>query len=128
VSFKDGAKTGELVSVGLTTVRREPPPPEPVLPEPPETQPTQEAQKATVEQTGADPPPEIASLRLEVASLRANVVRLSAQITRCQDWIDVVSSPLLKRLWFVLRGYRWKRLGTRTDTPWPPPTPGWWRS
>ena len=53
LAVSDGA------AVGVHDVVPEPPPPEPrPTPEPDPPTPTQAAQQATVEHTGADPPPE----------------------------------------------------------------------
>jgi len=58
VSFKDGTRLGESVSVAMVTVRHPPPAPEPAPPpDPPVAAPIQHAQTATIEHTGADPPP-----------------------------------------------------------------------
>ena len=60
MGFKDASQVADVAMVGLTTVRHEVPvavEPLPVPPVPPPT-PVQDAQDATVETTGADPPPE----------------------------------------------------------------------
>lgn len=116
MSFKDGTRAGESVSVAMVTVRRPPPAPEPAPPpDPPVAPPPQQAQTATIEQTGADPPPEwdirLRSCEARLDALRQNYLVLSSRIVECRDWIDVVSSPLYKRVWFVLCGWRWKHLG-----------------
>jgi len=52
VNVGDGRPVVELVTYP------DPPPPEPTVPPaPPETTPTSSAHEATIEQTGADPPP-----------------------------------------------------------------------
>lgn len=91
-----------------------------VWPAPVPTQ-RQRIQRATLAQTGADPPP-LASLQEEIRALRGNYESLARRLHQCEDWIDTVSSPLYKRLWFVLHGWRWKRLGRWTGpdtTAWP---------
>ena len=42
---------------------------------------------------------------------RQNYIAIAARVRACEKWIDTVSSPLWKRVLFVLRGYRWRRLG-----------------
>lgn len=81
---------------------------------------------ATLAHTGADPPPgcPCADHAARLASLRTNYQSLAARLHRVEDWIDTVSSPLYKRLWFVACGFRWKRLGRwrapMPMAPWPP--------
>ncbi len=36
---------------------------------------------------------------------------LAHRLHAVEEWIDVMSSPLWKRVWFVLCGWRWKHLG-----------------
>lgn len=65
-------------------------------------------------------------VRAHLESLRANYVSLAARLRLCEEWIDTMSSPLWKRIWFVLQGYRWKRLGrwrgAYDSDAWPPRT------
>lgn len=51
------------------------------------------------------------NLDADVRSLRIVTRALAARVQRCEEWIDVVSSPLWKRAWFVLTGWRWRHLG-----------------
>lgn len=102
-----------VVAVALQTVEPPPPPELPPVPPVPPPSPTRAAADATVEQTGADPPPgcDPRSLDARLRSLFVNQGVLAARLTRLEDWVDVVSSPLYKRVWFVLTGWRWARLG-----------------
>jgi len=54
---------------------------------------------------------QIVNLKTELASFIKNYKRETRYTRECQDWIDTFSSPILKRIWFWLKGYRWKRLG-----------------
>ena len=47
----------------------------------------------------------------EVESLRVNRVRDAARLRAVEEYIDTVSSPLWKRVWFVIQGYRFRRVG-----------------
>lgn len=132
MGLSERLKIADAAAVGVHDVVPEAPPPEPVLPPPPEAPtPTQAAQTATVEQTGADPPPACPcdAVAAELTALRHNYRALAARVHRTENWIDTVSSPLYKRLWFVVCGYRWRRLGRwwrPTGPPWPPPSEHWW--
>lgn len=53
----------------------------------------------------------LARLAAEVESLRVNRVRDAARLRGLEKYVDTVSSPLWKRLWWVLCGYRFRRLG-----------------
>jgi len=54
----------------------------------------------------------------ECESLRANLLALSARTRLCEKWIDRVESPLWKRVWFVMQGYRFHRLGVWYRASW----------
>jgi len=59
MAFKESSGIGDAGIVAFVDVTPDPPPPDPVLPPTPEdASPVQQAQSATIEQTGADPPPE----------------------------------------------------------------------
>jgi hypothetical protein len=59
MAFKESSGIGDHGQVAFVDVTPDPPPPDPILPPPPEdASPVQQAQSATIEQTGADPPPE----------------------------------------------------------------------
>lgn len=47
---------------------------------------------------------ELDVLKRQMQALRRNYNRLDA-------WLDTVNSPLYKRVWFWMRGYRFYRLG-----------------
>ena len=53
----------------------------------------------------------LGDLEADVRSLRIVTRALAARVHTCEEWIDVVSSPLWKRVWFVLSGWRWRHLG-----------------
>lgn len=45
-------------------------------------------------------------------SLELNNKELARRIHKLEDWQDVIgSSALLKRIWWVLCGWRWKHIG-----------------
>ena len=44
-------------------------------------------------------------------SLNLNRVQQAARIRALENYVDTVSSPLYKRLWWVLQGYRFRRVG-----------------
>ena len=46
-----------------------------------------------------------------LASLEVNRLRDAARIRALEEYVDTVSSPLWKRVWFVLCGYRFLRVG-----------------
>lgn len=47
----------------------------------------------------------------EIEALKANRVRDAARIRHLEKYVDTVSSPMWKRIWFVIQGYRFRRLG-----------------
>lgn len=65
-----------------------------------------------------------------ITVLEREVNKLHDRIIRLEEWADVISSPLYKRVWFVLCGWRWKTLGRWRGIEtkqWPPPTDDWWK-
>lgn len=51
------------------------------------------------------------AVRAELDSLQANRRRDAARLRALEKYVDTVSSPLWKRVWFVLQGYRFRRVG-----------------
>jgi len=49
---------------------------------------------------------------------RRNYVALAARIRHLEKIIDTWNTPLLKRCLFVLKGYRFRRLGRWYPAPW----------
>lgn len=49
---------------------------------------------------------------------RLNYEALAKRVRRLEKWQDTVSSPLWKRAWFFLQGYRWRRLGVWYRARW----------
>jgi hypothetical protein len=49
---------------------------------------------------------------------RINYVALAARVRRVEKWIDTIESPLWKRAWFVIQGYRFRRLGVWYRARW----------
>ena len=98
-----------------------PDPPAPELPPVPPPSPTQAAQDATVEQTGADPPPwahDVESLALQLLSLRHTYVSLARRLHAAEEYIDTVSSPLYKRCWWWCCGYYFRKVGRWYPPDW----------
>lgn len=50
-------------------------------------------------------------VRRELESLRVNRQRDAQRIRALEAYVDTVSSPLWKRVWFVLQGFRFRRVG-----------------
>lgn len=57
-------------------------------------------------------------LEARVVSLEANRKSMSTRITFLEKWVDTVSSPMWKRVWFVVQGYRFRRLGVWYRARW----------
>lgn len=53
----------------------------------------------------------LADLEAEARSLRIVTRALAERVQRTEEWIDVVSSPVWRRIGFVLAGWRWRHLG-----------------
>jgi hypothetical protein len=53
----------------------------------------------------------------EIEVLKRQVLSLRREVRALTEWQEVLSSPVWKRVWFVLCGWRWNRLGRwyRTD-------------
>lgn len=49
---------------------------------------------------------------------RINYEALGARVRRLEKWVDTVESPLWKRVWFVMQGYRFRRLGVWYRARW----------
>jgi len=47
----------------------------------------------------------------DVDVLKRQMLSLRRQIQQIAEWQDTVSSPLYKRVWYWLQGYRWRRVG-----------------
>lgn len=56
-------------------------------------------------------PEHLAALRAEIESLKAWKRESARRIRELEKYVDTVSSPLWKRLLWVLQGYRFRRLG-----------------
>lgn len=113
----------DFAQVELTTVVPDAPPPEPTPPAtPPDATPVEQARDATVEQTGADPPPGCAlrcdDLSLRLTSLRLNFQHLAKRVRAVEEYVDTVSSPLHKRVWWWLCGYRFRSVGRWYPPEW----------
>lgn len=55
---------------------------------------------------------------LERACWQRQRVALAARIRRVEKHIDTVSSPMWKRAWFVIQGYRFRQLGVWYRASW----------
>jgi hypothetical protein len=53
-----------------------------------------------------------------IASLEMNRIKDAARIRLLEKWVETVSSPLHKRVWFVAQGYRFRRLGVWYRARW----------
>jgi len=62
--------------------------------------------------------PEVRDLDAKIDSLKVNRIADAARIRRIEKWIDTVSSPLWKRIWFVIQGYRFRQLGVWYRAEW----------
>lgn len=47
----------------------------------------------------------------EIDVLKRQMQSLRIEVRHLTEWQDVVISPLWKRVWFWVCGYRWKRVG-----------------
>lgn len=47
----------------------------------------------------------------EIDVLKRQVLALRRQVHALEEWMDTVNSPLWKRIWWWLHGYRFYRLG-----------------
>ncbi len=54
---------------------------------------------------------DLLQIEARLASLEANRLRDAARIHALEEYVDTVSSPIWKRLWWVLCGYRFRRVG-----------------
>jgi len=61
---------------------------------------------------------ELSNLRAEIESLKANRISMAQRIRELEKYIDTVSSPMWKRIWFVMQGYRFRRLGRWYKASW----------
>lgn len=61
---------------------------------------------------------EIENLKAEIESLKKNKISLAKRIRELEKYVDTVSSPLWKRIWFVIQGYRFRQLGRWYKNPW----------
>lgn len=61
---------------------------------------------------------ELESLKSEIESLKANRINLAQRVRELEKYVDTVSSPMWKRIWFVIQGYRFRQLGRWYNAPW----------
>lgn len=50
-------------------------------------------------------------MRARIESLEITRRRDAARIRALEKYVDTVSSPIWKRVWFVMQGYRFRRVG-----------------
>jgi hypothetical protein len=70
-----------------------------------------------------------ADLQVRLDTLLKDHYSLHDRVVRLEEWVDVVSSPVLKRVFFWLRGWRWRTLGRWRGpdrTRWPGRADKWW--
>jgi hypothetical protein len=53
----------------------------------------------------------ITDMATEVLGLRAQVESLMRRVHALEELVDVLSTPIHRKLWFMLQGYRWRRVG-----------------
>lgn len=58
------------------------------------------------------------SLELRVEVLERQVKELRRELRAQSEWIDTVATPMWKRLWFVIQGYHFHKLGRWYKAPW----------
>lgn len=119
----DKVQTTDFAAVTVETVESPPAPPISIpLPEPPDTTPTEQARDATVEQTGADPPPGCTlrcdDLSARLTSARLNYQHLAKRVRALEEYVDTVSSPLHRRVWWWVCGYRFRTVGRWYPPEW----------
>lgn len=61
---------------------------------------------------------EIEGLKAEIESLKDNRINMAKRIRELEEYVDTVSSPMWKRIWFVLQGWRFRRLGRWYKASW----------
>lgn len=61
---------------------------------------------------------DLRTLEAEIACLHTNRRQLAARVRRLEEWVETVSAPVYKRLWWWLCGYRWKTLGRWYPPAW----------
>jgi len=55
----------------------------------------------------------------EVECLKKNRISDARRISLLEKWVDIIgSTPLWKRIWFVMQGYRFRRLGVWYRASW----------
>jgi hypothetical protein len=54
---------------------------------------------------------EINLLKHELEVKERQRQQMAARIRVLEEWVDVVSSPLWKRVWFFICGWNWSTLG-----------------
>lgn len=47
----------------------------------------------------------------ELEVLKHRVIQIGRDVGRLREWQDVVSSPIYKRVWFFVCGWKWSSLG-----------------
>jgi hypothetical protein len=120
------SKIGDYVTAELVECQPEPERVAVPVPAVPETSQAQQKAQATIEQTGADPPPAggresiidpaaITNPTHEIVVLKRQVLALRRDAQRLQEWLDTVNSPVYKRVWWWLCGYRFYTLGRWRD-------------
>jgi hypothetical protein len=61
---------------------------------------------------------EVASLRSEVEVLKRQVNSLRRAHSRLDQLVDTINTAYLKRIWFVVQGFRLRRLGVWYRAAW----------
>jgi len=57
-------------------------------------------------------------MEARIASLEINRLKDASRIRLLEKWVDTVSSPLWKRIWFVMQGYNFRQLGVWYRARW----------
>ena len=61
---------------------------------------------------------ELNGLKAEIESLKANRIAMAKRIRTLEKYVDTVSSPMWKRIWFIIQGWRFRQLGRWYKAPW----------
>lgn len=61
---------------------------------------------------------ELNGMKAQIESLNANRVTMAKRIRDLEEYVDTVSSPMWKRIWFVIQGWRFRQLGRWYKASW----------
>ena len=61
---------------------------------------------------------ELNGMKAQIDSLNANRITMAKRIRDLEEYVDTVSSPMWKRIWFVIQGWRFRQLGRWYKASW----------